>query len=455
MQKMFGTDGIRGVANVYPMTPEIALKVGKAIARVFDESVNGEGKPQFLIGRDTRLSGHMLENALTAGLTSMGGNVTLAGLLPTPAIAYLTQSLKANAGIVISASHNPAEDNGIKVFSAEGIKLSDDIEAQVENLVLESKLTADHIHGAKIGRATQLQDAGGRYIKFVKDAVGRPDLAGIKVVLDCANGAAYDVAPRILRELGAQVVALHTDPDGLNINCECGALHPNLLSDQVRGNGANLGVCLDGDADRVILLDEQGQVVDGDQLLAIAALDMLENGELANRTLVVTQYSNHALDELLEQHGATVIRTKNGDRYVTEAMRKHGYTLGGEQSGHLVFGQHAYTGDGIVAALKIIDIMKRTGKPLSSLASVLQKYPQVHQSVAISERRPLDQIPEFVQVIESANEQLGAHGRTVVRYSGTQNLLRIMVEGRAKDQIEQIACAIAAEAEKQIGASHG
>ncbi|MFH1398660.1 MAG: phosphoglucosamine mutase [Candidatus Woesearchaeota archaeon] len=427
--RIFGTDGIRGKANYYPMTPELSLQLGKALAYVFNETKNGN-PPAFVIGKDTRVSGYLFENALTAGLVSMGADVILVGPMPTPAVAHLTKSFNANAGIVISASHNPAEDNGIKIFSAEGIKLPDEMEIKIEKL-LGTEIKPNN---GNIGKAYRMEDARGRYIEFAKSTVNNISLVGMTIVLDCANGAAYNVAPKIFTELGAHVIVLNNTPDGYNINNNCGALHPENVSREVINSKANIGIALDGDADRVILLDEKGAIVDGDQILVIAGLHMLQNKELNSNTIVATEYSNLALDHAIGKAHGKVVRVENGDRYVIEEMLKHNYNLGGEQSGHIIFFNHTKTGDGTIAALNILKIMQETGKPLSQLAK-LEKYPQITKNVEVDQKKPFDQMPEFSKKLEQAKQELSGKGRLLIRYSGTQNILRIMVEGPQKQII--------------------
>jgi len=451
MRKLFGTDGIRGTANVYPMTPDIALSLGKALAAIFTKSRLGHN-PRFVIGKDTRLSGYMFENALTAGLVSMGADVLLVGPMPTPAIAHLTKSLDANAGIVISASHNPAEDNGLKLFSSDGKKLPDEMEEKIEAFIFSQQDTQGKIVGEKIGRARRIEDARGRYIEYIKSTVGSQNLEGMKIVLDCANGASYIVAPSIFRELGAEVVLIGATPDGLNINKDCGALHPELIRKEVIRQKADIGIAVDGDADRVILVDEKGNVVDGDAIMAIAGADMLERKTLAKNTVVATDYSNMGLNDTLSKKGAKLVRVKNGDRYVIEEMLKNGYNLGGEQSGHIIFGDHSHTGDGTLAALKIIEIMKRKGKTLSGLASILRKYPQTLLNLKVREKKELEKLPSAMKAIAKANSELGSTGRTHIRYSGTENLLRIMVEAKTDGQAKRIAKELADAVKKEIGA---
>jgi phosphoglucosamine mutase len=437
-RKLFGTDGIRGVANQPPMTAEVALRLGRAVARRF----SGPGRRgRIVIGKDTRLSGYMLESALEAGIVSAGADVMLVGPLPTPGIAFITSSMRADAGLVISASHNPYQDNGIKIFAADGFKLPDDIEAEIEGLMEEDGQPSPTGH---IGKATRIDDAGGRYVQFLKAAFPRhKTLDGIKVVVDCAHGAAYQVAPQVFTELGAEVVALGISPDGRNINDGCGALHPERMAEEVRRTGAALGVALDGDADRLILCDGQGQSVDGDQVMAILGTRMLSKQGLPGGTVVATVMSNLGLERALVGKGGKLLRTAVGDRYVVEAMRESGYLLGGEQSGHLIFLDQSTTGDGVLAALRVLAVMVEEGAPLSDLAGTMTRYPQVLLNFEVPEKRPIDQLPTVGKAIASAEKALGSDGRVLVRYSGTEKKARVMIEGRDEREIRAHAETIA------------
>ena len=417
-RKIFGTDGIRGVANQYPMTPEMALSLGKAIAQFFMKK-NGK-TVKVVIGKDTRLSGYMLESALQSGLVSMGARVLLVGPMPTPAIADLTKSLNANAGIVISASHNPAQDNGIKIFNCKGFKLTDAQEKEIEQLIFNKE-----INGTQIGKAFRIDDAKGRYIEFAKASIKSLSLKGLKIVLDCANGAAYHIAPEIFSELGAEVVTLNNQPDGLNINLECGATHPEVIQKAVVKEKADLGIALDGDADRVIVCDEKGKLVDGDHIIAICALHLKEKDRLKNNAVTVTVMSNAGFNEAMEKAGIKVYRAAVGDRYVLELMQKEGSNLGGEQSGHIIFSDYATTGDGIITALQLMSIMKTKGKKLSELASVMTTYPQELINIKVKEKKPLDELKSVQEKIKQAEEKLGKSGRVLVRYSGTENKARV------------------------------
>jgi len=434
-RKLFGTDGVRGVANEYPMTPELALQLGRAVA-----FVAGRGKahaPRVLVGKDTRLSGYMLEQAIASGICAAGGRVMLCGPMPTPAIAQLTVSMRADAGIVISASHNPYQDNGIKIFGNDGFKLPDDAEAEIERLMSDDGLLGQRTTGPGIGKAEKLEDARGRYVVFLKQTFPRDlSLDGVRVVVDAAHGAAYRVAPLVLQELGALVTAIGVKPNGVNINKDVGALHPDHVRAEVVKRGAAIGIALDGDADRVIVCDEKGQVVDGDHLLAMCALRMLDDGSLKKRTVVATVMSNLGLERSLASNSAKLVRTQVGDRYVVEAMRAGGYNLGGEQSGHLVFLDHASTGDGMLAALQVLALMLRTGLPISELADrAMQRVPQVLESVTLAARRPLDQMRRLSALTLKITSALGDDGRVLVRWSGTEPKLRVMLEGPREDRI--------------------
>ena len=436
---LFGTDGIRGVANEHPMTPELALQLGRAVT-----FVAGRGKshaPRVLLGKDTRLSGYMLEQAIASGVCAMGGRVMLCGPMPTPAVAHLTMSMRADAGIVISASHNPYQDNGIKVFGADGFKLPDDAESEIESFITDERLLGKRATGRGIGRAEKLEDARGRYVVFLKQTFPRDlSLEGVRVVVDAAHGAAYRVAPMVLHELGAQVTAIGVKPSGININRESGAMHPEHVRDEVMKRGAAIGIALDGDADRVIMVDERGQIVDGDQVLAMCAASMVRDGTLKDRTVVATVMSNLGLEQALVRVGARLLRTQVGDRYVVEAMRAGGHNLGGEQSGHLLFLDHATTGDGMLGALQVLALMLRTGKPLSELAAeAMERVPQVLENVSLPERRPLEEMPRLLDATTKITKVLGARGRVLVRWSGTEPKLRIMLEGPHADRIRDWA----------------
>jgi phosphoglucosamine mutase len=454
MKKLFGTDGVRGVANVYPMTTEMAMQIGRAAAYIFKD---GQKRHRIVIGKDTRLSGYMIENALSAGINSMGVDVLLVGPLPTPGIANITSSMRADAGVVISASHNPFQDNGIKFFSRDGFKLPDEMELRIEELIFSKKIDSLRPTATEVGKAYRIDDAIGRYVVFLKSTFPKElDLAGLKIVLDCANGAAYKVAPAVLEELGAEVVTIGVKPNGTNINAGCGSLHPEIISAAVREHNADLGIALDGDADRVIFVDEHGNEVDGDRIMAICAIDLLKQKKLRKNTVVATVMSNMGLDIAVKKAGGKVIKTAVGDRYVVEEMRKCGYNLGGEQSGHMIFLDHNTTGDGTLTALQVLAVMGRLGRSLSELAEVMTPLPQVLVNVKVAEKRDILTIPEIAGLVRDIEEKVRDEGRILIRYSGTEPLLRIMIEGRDKDQISGWAREIADNVEKSIGGDdHG
>ena len=447
-RRLFGTDGIRGEANVHPMTPEVALRVGMAVAVHF----GCDGR--VLVGKDTRLSGYLLESALASGLSAMGADVLFVGPMPTPGIAYLTHSMRATAGVVISASHNPFHDNGIKLFGADGYKLPDDVEAHLESLMDSDGFQARRARGADVGRAQRIDDAAGRYITHLKQAFpkGR-DLSGLKIVIDCAHGAAYRIAPTVLAELGAEVVTRGVEPNGLNINDGCGATHPEQLGRAVVETGADLGIALDGDADRAIFADERGQIVDGDAILAMCARDLHQRGELEGGAVVATVMSNLGLDRSLAEVGIGLLRTPVGDRYVVEAMRSGGCNLGGEQSGHVVFLDHCTTGDGVVAALQVLTILRRTQSPLSRLARVMTRVPQMLRSFAVPRKEPLDRLPGLRKAIRQIEQELGDEGRVLVRYSGTEAKMRVMVESVDEHKMREYVERLQAVALAELGAA--
>ncbi len=437
MRKLFGTDGVRGVANLEPMTSETAMQLGRAAAHIF---MRRAGRHQIVIGKDTRLSGYMLEAALISGLCSMGVDVLLVGPMPTPAIAFLTRSLRADAGVVISASHNPYQDNGIKFFSSNGFKLPDEVESRIEQLIVSNEIHHLRPTADAIGKAFRIDDAEGRYIEFVKRSLPKDlDFQGMKLVVDCANGAAYKVAPAVLRELGAKVEVLCDKPDGMNINDGCGAVYPERLQDAVRSQGADLGIALDGDADRAIFVCEQGKIVDGDHVMAALALDLNDLGLLAKRTLVGTVMSNFGLELAMGKAGIELLRTPVGDRYLMERMLADGCNFGGEQSGHFIFLDHNTTGDGLVSALQTLSLMKRTKKPLSELAKAMTAVPQVLINVKVKEKCDLAGLPDIQRAIEAGEQRLNGTGRILVRYSGTEPVLRIMVEGEQDLMIREVA----------------
>ncbi|MDJ0763644.1 MAG: phosphoglucosamine mutase [Myxococcota bacterium] len=434
---LFGTDGIRGVAGKYPMTSDVALALGRALTKTIKKKTR-RSMPRIVIGKDTRLSGYMLETAIASGICAMGGEVMLVGPLPTPGISIITSSMRADAGVVISASHNPYGDNGIKLFASDGFKLPDDEEAAIEALMGSETLKHAGPTGTKVGQAIRIDDALGRYIVELKHTFAKElTLDGIKMVVDCANGAAYRAAPAVFGELGAHLKILGATPNGRNINLRCGSLHPEGVSREVLKTNAHLGIALDGDADRVILVDEKGRIVDGDAVMALCATHMIAQRTLLKKTLVTTVMSNIGLDRAVRQAGGKVVRTQVGDRYVVEVMRKKGYNFGGEQSGHLIFLDHVSTGDGIVAALQILEIMIREGRPLSELATeVMERVPQSLLSFAVPEKKPLETLPAVKKAIAGVEKALGADGRVLVRYSGTENKARVLVEGPDQQKIQ-------------------
>ncbi len=458
MGKLFGTDGIRGLANVHPVTIEVALRVGRAISYLCREpgesGTKRRGRPRVLIGKDTRRSCYMLENALTAGICSMGGDALLLGPIPTPGIAFLIPNMRAKAGVVISASHNPYEDNGIKIFGDEGYKVPDEVEQKIEALVLGDELDkVKPLTGDKVGRAKRIEDARGRYIVFTKNSFPNDlTLNGVKLVLDCANGATYKVAPEVFWELGAEVETVGTSPNGLNINDECGALFPEQLAEKVVKTGADAGLAFDGDGDRLILVDEKGNVLTGDHVMAICAKEMKARGTLRNNTVVATVMSNVGLTRAAKEIGFKLERTKVGDRFVLETMRELDATLGGEASGHMIFRNHHTTGDGIIAALQVLSVALAQQKPLSELAQVLTMFPQKMVNVEVLERPEIASVPAIAKVITQAEGELGELGRVLVRYSGTQPYCRVMAEGPTPEITVDIVDRIVEVVRREIGA---
>lgn len=457
-KRIFGTDGVRGIANVEPVTAETALKLGRAAAHIFTKrnprTLPAGARPKIVLGKDTRLSGYMLENALVAGITSLGVDVLLIGPLPTPGVAYITRSLRADAGIVLSASHNPYEDNGIKFFRHDGYKLDDQIEQEIEQLVFTGEIDSVRPTAGKIGRARRIDDALGRYVEFAKTSFPRNmSLEKMRIAVDVANGAAYKSTPCILRELGADLFVAHNTPNGTNINAECGSMFPAEIQRLVKENKAQLGITHDGDADRVLLCDEKGEIVDGDEILAIAAVDLLRAERLQENTLVATVMSNFGLDETLASAGGKVIRTKVGDRYVIEEMVARNLNLGGEQSGHMIFRDFTTTGDGIISALQILRIMKATGQPLSELKSCLKKYPQAQRNLVVKQKPPFEQLPDVMKLVGETERELSGKGRVLLRYSGTEPKIRLLIEGRELDKIDKQANRIADAIQNAIGAN--
>lgn len=442
-RKYFGTDGIRGVANVEPMTSENVTRLGMAVAIRLRDSGR---KPRIVIGKDTRLSGYLFETAMATGIVAMGADVWVTGPLPTPGIAFITSSMRADAGVVISASHNPYQDNGIKLFARTGFKLDDRVEAEIEALMDSPELGAQRASPEDIGYSRRIEDAIGRYVVYCKGTFpAELTLDGIKIVVDSAHGAAYKVAPAVFTELGADVIAIHNQPNGRNINDGAGALHPERMCQLVREHQAHVGIALDGDADRVVMCDERGQIIDGDAVMALCATRMLEQGQLSNDTLVATVMSNIGLERCLREAGGKLLRTPVGDRYVVEAMRKGGYNLGGEQSGHVVFLDYMTTGDGLIAALRVLAIMVAEQKPLSELAHVMTRTPQVLINTKVARKVPLDELPLVQKMIASVESDLGDEGRVLVRYSGTEKKARVMIEGPDEAVIRERAQDIADE----------
>jgi phosphoglucosamine mutase len=461
-KKLFGTDGIRGLANQYPMTGEVAMQVGRAVAHLLQENPALTGKTslpvgfkpldsnrsirraKIIVGKDTRLSGYMIEQALASGICSMGADVILIGPLPTPGVAFITQSMRADAGIMISASHNPYYDNGLKIFGADGFKLSDEHEAVIESYIHDSSLVQTRPTDDMIGKAFRIDNVHERYLVFLKSLFPKDlDLIGLRIVIDCANGAGYKVAPMVFEELGAEVIRQGVSPNGVNINLQCGALHPDALATVTRQVRADIGVALDGDGDRCVLTDEKGEIVEGDQIIGLCALQMLEQGELKSKTVVTTPMSNIGLELSLKEKGISMIRVPVGDRHVVEGLKKGNHQLGGESSGHVIFLDHATTGDGIVAALKVLEIMRRTKKPLSELKKMIRMFPQVRIDIPVKQKQPLESLPKVMEAIRDVEQKLKQEGRVFVRYSGTENCARVMVEGQELAQVTHYAETIA------------
>ncbi|MFC1736414.1 phosphoglucosamine mutase [Candidatus Hydrogenedentota bacterium] len=449
MGRLFGTDGVRGVANKHPMTCEMALKMGRAAGQIFMR--DNQRRHRILIGKDTRLSGYMIESALLSGICSMGVDVILLGPLPTPGVAYITRSLRADAGVMISASHNPYEDNGIKFFSPDGFKLPDEVEEEIEGLIYSGEIEDIRPTAHEIGKAYRIDGACERYIEFTKATFPKGlTLDGMKIVVDCANGAAYQAGPAVLTELGAEVIPMHTSPNGRNINRDCGSTHPDHMAERVKKEGAHIGAAFDGDADRVILADENGLVRDGDAVMGICGLDMMKKGTLKNNTVVTTVLSNVGLETTLTNAGGHVIRTKVGDRYVVEAMRDGGYSLGGEESGHLVFLDLNTTGDGLITLLQVIAIMRESGQAFSKLADEIHIFPQAASALRTEEKPDIDTLPGLKSVIESVEKKLGPSGKVLVRYSGTEPKLRIMVQGPEQKQIDGMLASLLKAAARDL-----
>ncbi len=449
MGKLFGTDGIRGIANKYPMTPEMAVKIGQAISLI----LKSDGRrPRIVIGKDTRLSGYMLENALVAGITSMGADAVSIGPLPTPGIAFITKNMDADAGIVISASHNPFEDNGIKIFSGSGFKLSDNRENDIEELIFSKNISERLSKSSDIGKASRETDATGRYIVFLKQTFpGNLSLEDMKIVIDCANGATYRAAPLLFKEMRAKLEAINVSPDGVNINLNCGALHPEGLAGKVVQSAADIGFAFDGDGDRLIVADEKGNILSGDHVMAICTKYIKEEGRLKNNMLVTTVMSNIGLSLALGKMGVKQVKSKVGDRYVLEEMLKKNAIIGGEESGHMIFLDYHTAGDGILSALQLLKVIKKENVPVSELSKIMKVFPQVTINVTVKSKPPLEELDEVKYAIKDAEKMLGEKGRVLVRYSGTQSICRVMVEGPTKKETEKLAVLIAGAVEKKLG----
>ncbi len=449
MRKLFGTDGIRGKANTYPITPEMALFIGKATAAHLGGNQYDKHR-RVIVGKDTRLSGYMLESAITSGILSVGVDVLAVGPMPTPAVAHLTKSMGAVCGVMITASHNPASDNGIKIFGSDGFKLPDAVENEIERRIDQSDF-GKPLAGDRIGKAFRIDDARGRYIEFTKSSIKNCSLVGMKIVVDCANGACYSIAPLVLRELGADVVEIGVQPNGYNINLKCGALYPDAMCRMVRECGADAGIALDGDADRVIFCDENGQIVNGDQIIGMLALDYKLRGKLAGDSVVVTSMSNLGLHKAMKDAGINVEVTDVGDRYVIERMKEGNFNVGGEQSGHIIFMDYTTTGDGLISALHVLKYMKRSEKKLSELASFMQVFPQEIVSLPVAEKRPLEELSLLPKIINKCEKALGSSGRTIVRYSGTENKIRLLVEAEKREDVDLHLKQLCHAVEEEIG----
>ncbi len=449
MARLFGTDGIRGISNQYPMTSDMAIKVGQAVAHILKREGH---KPRIIIGKDTRLSGYMFENALAAGITSMGADAVMIGPIPTPGIAFLTTNLDADAGIMISASHNPFEDNGIKIFSKTGFKLTDEQELLIEEWIFSDRLNSKLAAPEKIGKVYREQDALGRYIVFLKHTFPKDlSLEGVSIVVDCAHGATYKLVPTMLKEMRAHVVSINTSPDGMNINHQCGALHPQGLVQKVKEVQADVGFAFDGDGDRLIAVDDKGKIITGDQMMAIFAKNLKGKGRLDNNILVTTVMSNIGLSVAMEKMGIKQVQAKVGDRHVLEEMIKRGAVIGGEDSGHIIFLEHHSTGDGILSALQLLAVMMEQKKPLSEINTIMTIFPQVIINVDIRHKPPLEEQADIVQAVKEVENQLKDKGRVLIRYSGTQSICRVMVEGPTHGQTEASAKKLAAAVQKSLG----
>ena len=448
MGALFGTDGVRGVANEYPMTAEMALKIGMATAHLFKRSGH---QPRIIVGKDTRVSGYMLEHALVSGICSMGVDAYLVGPMPTPGVAFLTNSMRADAGIVISASHNPFQDNGIKIFSSDGYKLPDEKEFEIEEMVLSNKMENLHPSPRELGKAYNIEGARGRYIVFLKNTFPKDySLEGTNIVLDSSNGATYRIGPKPFFEMGAEVHSIFSEPDGENINDECGSQHPEKLAEEVVKRGAHVGFAFDGDGDRLIAVDEKGGVLTGDQIIAICARMMKEEGTLTSNLVIDTVMSNIGLGLALQKLGIGKATASVGDRYVLEMMKEKGASIGGEDSGHIIFLNHHTTGDGILSALQVLAAMKRENKPLSELAGIMKVFPQKLINVDVTSKPEISTIPELVRVIDEVEGKLGDKGRVLVRYSGTQNMCRVMVEGPTNEETEKYCSQVVAVVKEKM-----
>ena len=448
-RKLFGTDGVRGVANVHPMTAEVALALGQAIAHIFRGT--GDGQHRILIGKDTRLSGYMFEDALAAGISSMGVDVVHVGPMPTPAIAFLTADMRCDAGVMITASHNEFRDNGLKFFGSDGFKLADEIESELEELIDSGRLGELRADPDSLGQATRIDDAAGRYVVYLKNTFPRDlTLEGMRVVLDCANGAAYQVGPTVLRELGANLTTLGVEPNGRNINQDCGSLHPEAVAELVRKQHAHIGLAVDGDSDRVMIVDEKGEVLDGDEVIALCARYLSEEGRLTGGGVVTTVMSYLGLEDALKSRGLELIRANVGDRYVVEAMREGGYNLGGEQSGHVIFLDYGTTGDGLMTALQVLAILAREGVSLSTLVSDFKRYPQSLVNIAVQKKQPLESLPGLQAALSEVEAKLGDQGRVLIRYSGTELKARVMVEGAQEEEVSDYANHLADVLKKEL-----
>ena len=455
-RKIFGTDGVRGTANIEPVTAETALRLGRAAGHVFKNIAlqsRGRGRHKIVIGKDTRLSGYMLENALSSGILSMGVDVLFIGPLPTPGVAYVTRSLRADAGIVITASHNPYDDNGIKFFRPDGYKLDDNIEGQIEQLVFSGDIENIRPTAEAIGKAVRIDDALGRYIEYAKSSFPKGmTLEGMRIVVDCAHGAAYKSTPCVLRELGAEIFVYGNQPDGMNINKDCGSMHPQQMCQKVWEHRAHLGISHDGDADRVLFCDEAGQLIDGDDVMAICGLEMLAQGTLQDKTLVATVMSNAGLNAVIKEAGGGVVHTAVGDKNVIDEMLRGGFNLGGEQSGHMIFRDYSTTGDGLVSALQILRIIKAKDQPLSKLSKCWERFPQIVTNVRVREKTPFEQLDGVTQLVAQAEADLKpAGGRVLLRYSGTEPKARLLLEGRNSAVLEKWTHKIAEAIKKQVG----